>query len=154
VILGVRQIRGEMNIAPNKLLPIILQDPTPEDRRFLEIHERYLMELARLEQITVLNPGDESPPSATALLGKMKILVPMAGLIDVDAERQRLDKNRNRAMTGLSKTENKLSNEKFRANAPDDVIAREQARLEALQQEIAEFDVQLARLDQLSENSG
>jgi valyl-tRNA synthetase len=154
VILGVRQIRGEMDIAPNRALPVILQDPSKEDQRFLNIHERYLMELARLENISILPPGTEPPPSATALLGKMKILVPMAGLIDVDAERQRLDKNRNRAMVGLGKTEGKLSNEKFRANAPDDVIAKEQAKLEALQLEIAEFDAQLARLDQLSENSG
>jgi valyl-tRNA synthetase len=153
VILGIRQIRGEMDIAPNKLLPVILQDAAEQDQRFLEIHARYLMELARLENIVILPPGTEPPPSATALLGKMKILVPMAGLIDIDAERQRLSKNRSRTIAGLGKTESKLSNEKFRANAPDDVIAKEQAKMEALRQEITEFDAQLARLDQLSEKS-
>jgi valyl-tRNA synthetase len=153
VILGIRQIRGEMDIAPNKLLPVILQDAAEQDQRFLEIHTRYLMQLARLDSIVILTPGTEPPPSATALLGRMKILVPMAGLIDIDAERRRLNKNRSRTIAGLDKTEGKLSNEKFRANAPDDVIAKEQAKMEALRQEITEFDAQLARLDQLSEKS-
>ena len=153
VILGIRQIRGEMDIAPNKPLPVILQDASEQDRRFLKIHQRYLMGLAKLADITVLKPGTEPPPCATALLGRMKILVPMAGLIDIDAERQRLDKNRNRAIAGLGKTEGKLANEKFRTNAPDDVIAKEQAKREALRQEITQFDAQLARLDQLSEKS-
>jgi valyl-tRNA synthetase len=153
VILGIRQIRGEMDIAPNKSLPVILQDASEQDRRFLKIHERYLMGLAKLSDITILKPGTEPPPCATALLGRMKILVPMAGLIDIDAERQRLEKNRNRAIAGLGKTEGKLANEKFRTNAPDDVIAKEQAKREALRQEITQFDAQLARLDQLSEKS-
>ncbi len=153
VILGIRQIRGEMDIAPNKSLPVILQDASEQDRRFLKIHERYLMGLAKLADITILKPGTEPPPCATALLGRMKILVPMAGLIDIDAERQRLNKNRDRAIAGLGKTEGKLANEKFRANAPDDVIAKEQAKREALRQEITQFDAQLARLDQLSEKS-
>jgi valyl-tRNA synthetase len=78
----------------------------------------------------------------------------MAGLIDVGAERLRLEKNRGRANAGLGKTESKLSNDKFLANAPDNVIAKEHAKLSALRLEIAEFDAQLARLDALNENSG
>ncbi len=149
VILAIRQIRGEMDIAPNKPLVVLLQDTSDEDRRLLQVHERLLMNLARLEHITVLATGAESPPAATALLGTMQILVPMAGLIDVEAERQRLNKNRNRAVETLKRSENKLANEKFRANAPVEVVAKEQAKLEVLQQKIAQLDEQLARLQQL-----
>ncbi len=79
----------------------------------------------------------------------MKILVPMAGLIDVDAERERLGKNRDRATQGLTRVRGKLANEKFRANAPANVVAREEAKAQALEQEIRQLDEQLARLEKL-----
>jgi valyl-tRNA synthetase len=148
-VLGVRQIRGEMDIAPGKPLRVLLQDAADTDRQLLDRHARYLTQLARLDMIEVLAADATAPPAATALLGTMKILVPMAGLIDVDAERQRLGKNRERAATGLAKVRGKLANEKFRANAPAQVVAREEAKAEALEQEIRQIEEQLARLDQL-----
>jgi len=149
-VLGIRQIRGEMDIAPGKPLDVILQDANHQDLQLLGVHERYLTKLARLEKITVLPANDEPPPSATALLGQMKILVPMAGLIDVAAERSRLTKNRERISTGLKRVEGKLANEKFRANAPAAVIEKEQQKFSDMQQEISQIDEQLARLDALS----
>ena len=148
-ILGVRQIRGEMDIAPGKPLPVLLQDLAPTDRHLLDVHGRYLQTLARLESIDILEADADAPPSATALLGGMKILVPMAGLIDVAAERQRLAKNRERAHGDLRRCEGKLANDNFLANAPEAVIAKERARAEALQQALAQLDEQLARLGQL-----
>jgi len=149
-ILGIRQIRGEMDIAPNKHLPVQLQDPAADDLRLLKVHEHYLINLARLENITVIAAGTEPPPAATALLGAMKILVPMAGLIDVEAERKRLGKNRERVILALGKSRNKLANQNFRSKAPDDVIAKEQAKVAAMEQEIVQLDEQLARLAQLT----
>jgi valyl-tRNA synthetase len=149
-VLGIRQIRGEMNIAPGKPLAVLLQDAAPDDRTLVDTHSVYLTQLARLESVEFMEPGVEPPPSATALLGAMKILVPMAGLIDVAAERQRLEKNRARAAAGLAKVQGKLANEKFRANAPAAVIDKEHAKAAALEQEIVQFDEQLARLAQLA----
>ncbi|MFQ5634259.1 MAG: valine--tRNA ligase [Gammaproteobacteria bacterium] len=148
-VLGVRQIRGEMDNAPGKPLTVLLQGASSTDRKLLDVHARYLTQLARLENIEIPDADVEPPPSATALLGTMKILVPMAGLIDVAAERQRLGKNRERASAAHDRARAKLSNDKFRANAPADVIAREEARAESLQQEISQLDEQLHRLDQL-----
>ncbi len=148
-VLGIRQIRGEMDIAPGKPLPVFLQDANANDQALLGKHERYLMELARLETIAVLPAGEDPPPSATALLGTMKILVPMAGLIDVAAERARLNKNRERVSTGLQRVAGKLANEKFRANAPAEVIAKEEQKFAGMEQEIGQIDEQLARLDAL-----
>ena len=149
VILGVRQIRGEMDISPAKRLSVLIQNPSDNDRILLESHQRYLTDLGQLESIQIIEAGNEPPPSATALLGEMKILVPMAGLIDVEAERKRLEKNRARVLSGLGQVQGKLGNDKFLANAPDEVVAKEQAKLEALQREINQFDEQLSRLDEL-----
>jgi valyl-tRNA synthetase len=149
-ILGIRQIRGEMDIAPNKHLSVQLQDPAADDLRLLKVHKHYLINLARLENITVIAAGTEPPPAATALLGAMKILVPMAGLIDVEAERKRLGKNRERVILALGKSRNKLANQNFRSKAPDDVITKEQAKVAAMEQEIVQLDEQLARLAQLT----
>ncbi|MBT8443530.1 MAG: class I tRNA ligase family protein, partial [Gammaproteobacteria bacterium] len=146
-VLGVRQIRGEMDIAPGKPLTVLLQDAATEDAAMLAEHSLYLEQLARLDSIDILAADAEAPPSATALLGAMKILVPMAGLIDVAAERQRLGKNRDRAAGNLDRVRGKLSNEKFRANAPADVIDKEQVKADALAREIEQLDEQLARLD-------
>jgi valyl-tRNA synthetase len=150
VILGVRQIRGEMDISPAKRLAVLIQNPSKRDRRLLKTHERYLTDLGQLAGIQVIEAGDEPPPSATALFGTMKILVPMAGLIDVDAERKRLDKNRVRILSGLGRVQGKLGNEQFLANAPDEVVAKEQAKLDALQLELSQVDEQLSRLGELS----
>ena len=80
----------------------------------------------------------------------MKILVPMAGLIDVDAERQRLEKNRAKAEGDCKRVAGKLANEKFLAKAPAAVVAKEKAKFEALQQEISQLEEQIARLAELS----
>ena len=94
-ILAVRQIRGEMDIAPGKRIPVLLQDATADDIRLLAVHDRYLRELARLSRASRCSrPAAQPPPSATALVGSLKLLVPIAGLIDVAAERARLTKNR------------------------------------------------------------
>ncbi|MEO8223689.1 MAG: valine--tRNA ligase, partial [Gammaproteobacteria bacterium] len=75
-ILAVRQIRGEMDIPPGRRIPVLLQDPTADDTRLLAVHDRYLRELARVSGIETLASGTSAPPSATALVGSMKLLVP------------------------------------------------------------------------------
>ena len=150
VILGIRQIRGEMDISPAKRLVVLIQNPLENDRTLLKTHERYLTDLGQLEDIQIIEAGQEPPPSATALLGTMKILVPMAGLINVEAERKRLEKNRARVQSGFERVQAKLGNDKFLANAPADVVAKEQVKLDALQLELSQIDEQLSRLDELS----
>jgi valyl-tRNA synthetase len=145
-ILGIRQIRGEMDIAPGKPLQVILQEPDKNDLALLAKHELYLKKLARLESISTLDSNEEPPTSATALLGGMKIFVPMAGLIDIDAERERLQKRREKSAADLGKIEAKLSNESFVAKAPAAVVTKERDRQAELQRELAQFDEQIAKL--------
>lgn len=131
-ILGVRRIRGEMNIAPNKPLPVLLQTGTPVDRDYVANNLVYLQKLARLASVTWLTDDEIAPESAIALLGELKILIPMAGLIDKQAELNRLDKEIQKIKNDLPRVEGKLNNPAFVDKAPADVLAKEQAKLAEL----------------------
>ena len=128
-IIGVRKIRSGMDIKPGKMLPILLQNGTEQDHAWLEANELVLTKLARIESITWLKEGDEAPESATSLVGEMQILVPMAGLIDKDAELQRLGKEIDKLEKEVKRLQGKLGNEKFIGKAPEAVVAKERAKL-------------------------
>jgi valyl-tRNA synthetase len=145
-VLGVRQIRGEMDIPPGKRLTVLLQGATADDQRLLDVHTRYLRDLARLVEIRLLPAGEMPPASATALLGNLKILVPMAGLIDVAAERARLEKNRQKLGADLVRIDSKLAQESFVSNAPAAVVEKERERQAALRRDLAKLEEQLQQL--------
>jgi len=140
-ILGIRSIKGEMNIAPGKPVPVLLADSNEHDRRYAGQHRAYLDFLARVASIEILAEGDAGPESATALVGKMKILIPLAGLIDKDAELARLEKEMGRLQQDIMRTGKKLENPNFVDKAPPAVVQKEKDKLEAAQaavQQLAE----------------
>ena len=149
VIIGIRQIRGEMDIAPGRPLSVLLQGASDTDQELLARHALYLKNLGRLADVRVLADDESPPPSATALLGAMKILVPMAGVIDVAAEKLRLEKKRGRGTHDLQKIQGKLENKQFLAKAPAAVLAKERQRFTELEREISQIDAQLEKLDEL-----
>ena len=130
VIVGVRNVRGEMNISPAKDLPIYMARGDATAKRRLEENRQFLSKLANLESITWLDDPADAPLSATALAGDLEILVPMAGLIDVDAELARLDREIDKIGIEAKKLTGKLSNPKFAHNAPAEVVAKERQKLE------------------------
>ncbi len=148
-VLGVRQIRGEMKIPPGREVPVLLQGASGRDLQLLERHRRFLTRLARLGTVTALKPSEEPPPSATALLGETRILVPMAGLIDVEKELQRLQRQREKLGLDLEKATRKLANENFVANAPSAVVEKERSRTEELRGAISKIDEQLETIGSL-----
>jgi valyl-tRNA synthetase len=149
-ILGIRQIRGEMDISPGKTLPVLLQNSSAQDQKRASDHARLIQRVGRVESVTVLGDGEEPPASATALLGDMRMLVPMKGVIDVDAERARLDKQKQKAEADLAKTRAKLGNDKFVNNAPADVVTQERQRAVDFEKTIAQLDEQLEKLAELT----
>ncbi|MBT8768186.1 valine--tRNA ligase [Metapseudomonas boanensis] len=149
LMLGVRQIRGEMNISMAKRIDIILVNANDEDRRRLTENEPLLKKLAKLETVRVLATGEEAPMSATALVGDMQVLVPMAGLIDKDAELARLDKEIQRLEGEVKRVGGKLGNEGFVAKAPADVIEKERAKLAEAEQALANLAEQRGKIASL-----
>jgi valyl-tRNA synthetase len=149
LMLGTRNIRGEMNIGPGKPLPLFLKNVSAEDQRRLTENEALLKKLARLESITVLAAGEEAPLSATALVGEMEVLVPMAGLIDKGAELARLDKEIQRLQGEVQRVGGKLSNAGFVDKAPAEVIEKERAKLAEAEQALGKLAEQHARIASL-----
>ena len=139
VIIGVRNIRGEMNISPAKALPIFMTKGGDNDQRRMQDNHQFLSKLANLESITWLDNPEDAPLSATALAGDLEILVPMAGIIDVDAELARLDREIEKNALEAKKLSGKLSNAKFVDNAPAEVVAKERQKLNDLESSLTQL---------------
>jgi valyl-tRNA synthetase len=148
-IQALRNIRGEMDIAPSKRIDVVLASASAPDLQRLERTRQYVERLAGVQQIRTLAAGEAEPDSAVALLGELRILVPLAGLIDVQAEIGRLDKKLAKVRQELAKCQGKLGNEKFVAGAPAEVVAQERARLADFTREAEALDAQLARMRRL-----
>jgi valyl-tRNA synthetase len=148
---GVRQIRGELDIAPSRKLEVLLQNADAADSAYLGRNLHYLQRLAGIEVPKVLARGQAAPISAVALLGTLEILVPMAGLIDPTAELERLAKRQSKAKLDLDRMAIKLSNSDFAKNAPADIVAKDQQRLSELNTEIKQLQAQIARVTQLKD---
>ncbi|GAA0563913.1 valine--tRNA ligase [Halomonas salifodinae] len=133
VIVAVRNIRAEMNIAPGKPLDVLLTKGGEADRARLEANRRFLAKLAKLESITWLDDPAQAPLSATQLVGEMEVLVPMADLIDKEAELTRLDKEIDKQDKLIGGIEKKLGNESFVAKAPEAVVEKERGKLSDFQ---------------------
>jgi valyl-tRNA synthetase len=151
VVLGVRQIRSEMNIKPAKLIPILLRNASAQDQAYAERHRASLEKLAGLESITVLPEGTHPPESAIALVGELSVLVPMAGLIDAAAEAERLGKQLAKANKDLALTQKKLANDNFVRNAPPEVVEQERTRIADLERTVTNLTAQLERVRRLFE---
>jgi valyl-tRNA synthetase len=148
-ILGIRQIRGEMDISPGKSLPVLLENSTEKDRAFAAQNAHLLERVGRVESVRSLAADEEAPASATALFGNMRLLVPMAGLIDVEVEKARLGKQRERVDADLGRMRAKLDNPDFLNNAPADVVTRTRQQVAELELQNSQLDEQLGRLKSL-----
>jgi len=148
-VVAIRQIRGEMNIAPSHRLVVKLAGATATDRERVARHRNYLERLAMLAEISEVESAASVRGAATALLGDMQILVPLAGLIDIAAERERLGKQLERWSSDLEKCRRKLDNASFVANAPADVVAKERERVADLEQRTARLRSQIDLLAEI-----
>tara|TARA_R110002096_G_scaffold65006_4_gene158276 strand:+ start:2066 stop:4816 length:2751 start_codon:yes stop_codon:yes gene_type:complete len=149
-ILGIRQIRGEMDISPGKPLPVLLQGASERDRQRIDEQAMLLQRVGRVESVTTLDNGAAPSAVATALLGEMRLLVPMKGLIDVDAERARLQKQVEKVGADLKRSNAKLGNDKFVNNAPLDVVTQERDRVAEFERTLAQLGEQIEKLDELA----
>ena len=149
VILSIRNIRGEMDISPAKSINILLRNGSLTDKERMEIHKPYLQKLAKLKDISWLEDGHEAPASATQRFDELEILVPLEGLIDVNAERSRLMKEINKLLSGLKAVETKLNNKKFVNNAPSSIVIKEREKKNQISSTLESFETQLKNLEGL-----
>lgn len=129
IIIGVRKIRDDMQISPSIKLPLYFANGNDEDAQRLAENKTFLISLAGLEDIHWLSTGEEAPMSATALVGNMEILVPMAGFIDKEAEIARLNKEIEKLNKESARITGKLSNASFVDKAPEAVVNKEKEKL-------------------------
>jgi valyl-tRNA synthetase len=148
-ILGIRQIRGEMDISPGKVVPVLLEQYSEQDILFAERNALLLQRVGRVESVRPLEKGEDAPQSATALHGNMRLLVPMAGLIDTQAEIERLGKQQEKIAADLARSRGKLENKNFVNNAPAAVVTQEEQRVTEFEQQMAQLAEQLSRLEAL-----
>ncbi len=146
VIVSIRNIRGEMDIAPGKTIVVLLKQGNERDRQNLEAYRLYLQKLAKLESVRWLEDDEEVPASATGLHAGMEIMVPLAGLIDVAAEQARLNKEIAKLEAGLKQVNGKLGNARFVENAPEAVVQKEKEKQQKFSDELAALQEKLTQL--------
>ncbi len=150
VIVAIRNIRGEMDISSAKAIPVFLRKGSNNDKARLEEYRPYLQKLAKLESIRWLDKNDELPVAATQLHGDIEILVPMAGLIDVEAEHTRLEKKIAKLESGMKLVSAKLNNKKFMDNAPDAVVEKQRSKAEQMTTALSALREKMTQLTNLS----
>ncbi len=143
---AVRNIRGEQDIAPSKRITILLQAGDAEDHRRQKQHALLLDALAKPEAMNWIEANVEPPPSAIQIVGTLKILVPLAGLIDKSAELERLNKELTKLEKEIQRVNGKLSNPSFIANAPQEVVEKERAKIAGYQKQKTDFEAQKHRV--------
>ncbi|MDU5192313.1 MAG: class I tRNA ligase family protein, partial [Mixta calida] len=133
-IVAVRNIRAEMNISPGKPLELLLRGASADAQRRVTDNRTFLQAMARLSDITLLPQGDKGPLSVTKLVDGAELLIPMAGLVDKEAELDRLAKELAKVEAEMEKIQSRLGNESFVARAPGAVVAKERDRMAELEQ--------------------
>lgn len=145
-ILGLRRIRAEMDISPGKPLPVLLENSREADREKVSRYRRFLDSLGRIESLESLGGDEQAPESAVALVGNLRVCVPMAGLIDKNSELARLDRNIAKLEKGVEILTRKLSNEGFIAKAPAAVVDKERKNLADQQQQLDDLQQQREKI--------
>jgi len=148
-VLGIRKIRSGYDIKPGKPLPVLLQNGTEEDKQRLVDNEIYLTSLAKLDTIIWLANDEQAPESATALVSEMKVLIPMEGLIDKDAEIQRLTKELEKKQQEYERVAKKLENPNFVDKAPAPVVEKERSKLSEIKIALEKLQEQLEKINKL-----
>jgi len=142
---GIRRIRAERDIDPKKPLPVVTVGGADDETIWLDRHETLIARLARVTAVSRHRAGD-LPDGATALAGDMTLLVPLADMIDPEAEHARLTRELERLTADRKRVEGKLANESFVAKAPAAVVDKERAKLTDIEGAVAKYTEQLERI--------
>jgi valyl-tRNA synthetase len=150
VTTAIRNIRGEMNIAPAAEVEAIAYGPD-NLAGFLQAHVGYIKDLARLSTLDVRREGERPRVAASAVVGELELFVPLAGVLDLEEESRRLQKEISKLEPELARSNKKLANDEFLTRAPAQIVAKERTKLERLGSKLEKLQKQLERLKKLGE---
>jgi len=146
IITGIRNVRGEMNISPSLSLRVLILSEDTTTRRVVDSHRDLIVNLARLDSLTVQETGRRPKSSATAVVNTATIFVALEGIIDFDKEIQRLEKEINKLRSELTAVDKKLANEGFLSKAPADVIDKVKEKQSDLLEKQQKLQINLDRI--------
>jgi valyl-tRNA synthetase len=149
VIQGIRRIRSELNLPPGKMLGVLFQAGGSSDRERQKRFTDVLSQLARIQSSDWVDDEADTAQCAVALVGDLKVLIPLKGLVDVEEELSRLNRQLDRENSELSKSESKLGNRRFVENAPEAVVEQERQRLVSHQAKVENLQAQIRQLESL-----
>ncbi len=140
VITAIRNIRGEINISPSREIKVLIRAPVSASRNILLNNSRILKNLAKIKDLVVKNEIDKPKPSATAVVGKLEIFLPLAGLIDMQKEKARLKKEIARVKNNFLQVQTRLLNKDFLQRAPKGVIEKNKIFESQLKQKLDKLE--------------
>lgn len=149
VITEVRSVRAEMNIPPATLLNVSFYDAGPTTHRRIRSHEDLLLKLARLDHIKAFSEpltSKDAEGAAQVIIGEATLMIPLAGAIDVEAEKERLNKELKKAAAEIEGIEKKLENKDFISRAPQEIVDTQKGRLESARLAVQKLELALGRL--------
>jgi len=149
IIVAIRTIRSESNLGPSKELDVLVANATAVDIERMQNNAQALRKLAKVATIQPLAAGSEPPPALSALCQHLEVMVPMAGVIDIEAELKRIDKDVEKQAQEIKRLEGKLSNPKFVDKAPEAVVDAERVKLAAAMDALSKLQSQRARMEGL-----
>lgn len=146
VISVIRNIRGEMGIAPSRKLKVLVLGAEEEPRAVAEAGRDYIVNLANLEELTLSSAKEEPKGTATGIAGPLRVFVFLEGVIDLAGERIRLEKEIARVTKDLAIVSKKLANHDFMARAAEEVIKKEEDKFKGLRDKHVVLENALKRL--------
>ncbi len=149
VIQGIRRIRSELNLPPGKPLDVKFQAGMDTDRSRQTQFNEVLSHLGRIQSIEWIEADADTAQCAVALVGELKVLIALEGLVDVDEELARLRKQLTREESDLKTSQGKLNNSRFVDNAPAAVVTQEKQRLITHQANVENLEIQIRKIESL-----
>jgi valyl-tRNA synthetase len=150
VVSGIRNIRGEMNVPPSLSLEAIVQSPDEDLRTLLQQHGALIMNLSKLQSLEVTPPGERPPSSATSVSGNCTVFVSLKGIIDIEREQGRLNKEIAKITKELNGIGKKLTNEDFLQKAPQEVVEKVREKGERLGEKRSRLEENLEKVSRLA----
>ncbi|MEI8172604.1 MAG: valine--tRNA ligase [Deltaproteobacteria bacterium] len=150
VVTSVRNIRGEMNIAPSKKLRAVISVPEEELRAIVTTGKDHIVNLANLEALDIGGKMEEPKDAATGVIGSIRVFVLLEGMMDVAGELARLEKEMGRVTKDLTFVSKKLANRDFMAKASKTVIEKEEEKFRAVKEKHVVLDAALKKLREMS----